>query len=84
MSGTLAEQALARVLSYLHGAGVDITPAVTADVLRLIGQALMDDPQRLLARVMQRLPDHFDLPAPPLPSAVPALHRGSIRYAAQR
>lgn len=82
MPYTLVEDALGRVLAYLRGSGLTVTPASTRKALRLIEQALDEDQQaNLVATVMRRLPDHFDLPAAEIPKIAPPVHHGSLHYA---
>lgn len=82
MQHTTVEEALGRVLAYLRGSGLMVTPAVTRDALRLIEQALDADPRHdLVETVMRRLPDHFSLPSMPIPEVAPPVHHGSLRYA---
>lgn len=82
MPYTVVEDALGRVLAYLRGAGVTVTPAVTRQALRLIEQALDEQQDDLVAAVMRRLPEHFELPPIVVPEATPRVHHGSLRYAA--
>lgn len=75
------EETLSRALTYLRLAGVTVTPEVARRVLRLVDSALEDGEQRLLARVMERLPDTFSLPEEDLPPQTPPLHHASVHYA---
>ena len=87
MSRTACEVALTRALSYLSGAGVPIDRKTMLITLRVIETALAESPDDLednssavFARVMDLLPQHFELPELPLPPSRPPLTRGSIGY----
>ena len=58
-----------------------MTPEVARRALRLVDSALEEGEQRLLARVMERLPDTFPLPEEALPPQTPPLHHASVHYA---
>ena len=82
MSHTTAEEALGRLLAYLRGSGLSITPEMTREALRLIAVALDEEQQdTLLENVIQRLPGAFDLPRETLPELAPPVHHGSVHYA---
>jgi len=82
MSHTNAEEALGRLLAYLRGLGLTITPEMTREALRLIAVALDEEHQdALLENVIQRLPESFDLPREILPPPAPPVHHGSVHYA---
>jgi len=82
MITTLSEHALARVLAYLRLCEIPLTRDVMLEALGLVQEALAEDgrSEDLLARVMDRLPRHFKLPDPRVPTAYPDLQRSSIRY----
>ncbi|HAI90473.1 hypothetical protein [Alloalcanivorax venustensis] len=75
------EETLARALTYLRLSGIRVTPEVARRALRLVDSALEEGEQRLLARVMERLPDTFPLPEEALPPQTPPLHHASVHYA---
>lgn len=75
------EETLARALIYLRLSGVAVTPEIARRALQLIDSALQDGEQRLLARVMERLPATFPLPEEALPPQTPPLNHTSIHYA---
>ena len=81
MPYTVVEDALGRVLAYLRGVGVTVTPAVTRQALRLIEEALDEQRSDLVATVMCRLPEYFELPAIAVPRGAPRIRHGSLRYA---
>lgn len=82
MITTLSEHALARVLAYLRLCEIPLTRDVMLEALGLVQEALAEKgtSEDLLARVMDRLPRHFSLPDPRVPTAYPNLQRCSIRY----
>ena len=75
------EQTLARALTYLRLSGITVTPEVARGALHLVYSALEQGEQRLLARVMERLPAAFPLPDEVLPPQTPPLHHVSVHYA---
>tara|TARA_R110000851_G_scaffold308091_1_gene466870 strand:- start:2806 stop:3063 length:258 start_codon:yes stop_codon:yes gene_type:complete len=76
------EETLARALTYLRLSGITVTPEVARGALHLVDSALeKGGEQRLLARVMERLPDTFPLPEEVLPPQTPPLHHASVHYA---
>jgi hypothetical protein len=75
------EQTLARALTYLRLSGITVTPEVARGALHLVDSALEQGEQRLLARVMERLPAAFPLPEEVLPPQTPPLHHVSVHYA---
>ena len=75
------EQTLARALTYLRLSGITVTPEVARGALHLVDSALEQGEQRLLARVMERLPAAFPLPDEVLPPQTPPLHHVSVHYA---
>lgn len=84
MPATRAEQALRRALDYLADSGLELEDATTAEVLSLVEEGMRECPDELLAWVMRRLPQRFDLSGPSLPPIQPALCRGSIGYPSGR
>jgi hypothetical protein len=82
MMTTLSEHTLARVLAYLRLCEIPLTREVMLAALGLVQKALAEDgtSEDLLVRVMDRLPRHFSLPDPRVPTACPNLQRSSIRY----
>ena len=80
MSTTLCEQLLSRVLAYMEGVGVIITPDIASQALALVEQALRRPDMDPFALVMQRLPETFHLPHLSLPPLAPPINRGSIGY----
>ncbi|HEX5677117.1 MAG TPA: hypothetical protein VFX91_04010 [Alcanivorax sp.] len=75
------EVTLARVLTYLRLSGITVTPEVARQALGLVDSALEEGDQRLLVRVMERLPDTFPLPEEALPPQSPPVHHASVHYA---
>lgn len=82
MRYTVVEDALGRVLAYLRGVGMTLTPAITRQALRLIEEALDEQQGDLVATVMRRLPEYFELPPVAVPEGAPRVRHGSLRYAA--
>jgi len=80
MPNTICERALTRTLAYLEWSGVELSHAVCLKVLALVEQVLTEAPDDPMGRIMDRLPEQFDPPAPVLPPVAPPLHRGSIGY----
>ncbi len=88
MTRSLAEEALARVMQYLVGAGLSPTTDLMREALQLVSEVLeaagpvgSPDPATFMTEVMDRLDQRFPLPDPLLPPATPPLERGSIHYA---
>jgi len=75
------EETLSRVLTYLRLSGIAVTPEMARRALRLVDSVLQDGEQRLLARVMERLPETFAAPEEALPPQTPPLHHASVHYA---
>lgn len=80
MAHTLGEHALARVLEYIAGTGVELTDAHTLIALQLVEEGLQSGQQDLLAWVMGEVPQRFELSPQPLPPVAPPIVRGSIGY----
>lgn len=80
MTSHLYELALDRAVDYLMRCGVEITPATLELILHVIKQAARQGETGLLARVMDDLPNHFDLHRPPVHHASPPLNRRSMGY----
>jgi hypothetical protein len=82
MTATPSEVALARVLGYLRLSGIPLTREVTRSALELVREALAQDeePEDLLAWVMDQLPRFLALPDPPEPPPYPPIRRGSLHY----
>jgi hypothetical protein len=81
MAHTECEQVLGRVLAYVSGTGLAISREVAIVALKLVEDALSQDPGTdLYAYVMERLPLQFVLPSVGLPPLSPPIQRGSIGY----
>lgn len=80
MAKAVCQQALDRVMTYLHGYGVELTPAVCRKALRIVDDAMEQGNEDLMGRVIDRVPEHFDLPELRAPQQRPPLKRGSIGY----
>ena len=80
MTGHIYQFALERAVDYLMRCGVEITPAILERILHVIKQAARHGEKGLLQRVMDDLPNHFELGSPPMPSPSPPLNRRSIGY----
>lgn len=77
---TICEQALDRVLAYLEWSGIPLTDSVCLAALKLVESVLAEPAEDPLAAVMDRLPEHFQLPHGARPPLAPPLKRGSIGY----
>ena len=77
---TPSEQLLARVMAYLEGVQLDITPEVSSRALTLVQSALQQQDADPFAFLMDHLPRQFSLPEPELPALAPPVNRGSIGY----
>lgn len=77
---TIYELTLGRVLDYLARCGVELTPAVVHEVMRLIQQALKKGNEDLLPRVFAMLPEYIVLPPLSTPQLAPPIHRQSMGY----
>lgn len=80
MTAHLYELALERAIDYLTRCGVEITPVTLERILHVIKQAARQGESGLLARVMDDLPNHFDLERPHVHHASPPLNRRSMGY----
>ncbi|MDX1635627.1 MAG: hypothetical protein R3280_13380 [Marinobacter sp.] len=80
MAKTLCQLALDRVIAYVRGYGMEPTPAVCRQALRLVDAAMDEGSEDLMARVIDRVPDFFELPELQLPRQRPPMKRGSIGY----
>lgn len=80
MRATPAEQALSRALDYLADNDVRLDTEIVGTVVSLLEEGLLDCPHDILAWLMAKLPEHYDLPAPTLPPTRPPLRRTSIGY----
>lgn len=80
MAFTPAEYALRRALDYLVSWGRVPADDLVLAVLVIIEEEMRRHPGDVIARVLSRLPDEFNLQAPGLPLAQPPLLRGSIGY----
>ncbi len=74
-----------RAFTYLKASGVEMTVETYRTLLHLIEESVAsagEDGQgdALLQSVMERIPDHFELPGTNPPQATPGLCRGSIGY----
>lgn len=77
---TLPEELLARVIAYLEGQDMVVTPAASVRALALVQEALIQQDEDPFAYVMARLPQQFALPQLDLPPLGPPINRGSIGY----
>jgi hypothetical protein len=77
---TSTEQLLARLIAYLEGTNLAITPAVGHRALSLMQLALQQQEMDPLAFLMEQLPLQFTLPELALPPLTPPINRGSIGY----
>ncbi len=80
MAKALCQQALDRVIAYLRGYGVELTPMVCRQALRVVDAAMEEGENGLMERVIDRVPEFFNLPELRAPLQRPALKRGSIGY----
>lgn len=81
MSDIQCQQALDRVLTYLQDDGQALTPGTCRKALRLVDEAIEQDPgPNLPARCMDRLPEYFNPADPEIPLPNPPLDRGHVRY----
>ena len=80
MLSRLYELTLERVVDYLTRCGLEVTPATLERVLQVIKQAARHGETGLLSRVMDDLPNHFDLQHAPLHRPSPPLNRRSMGY----
>lgn len=81
MARALCQQALDRVIAYLRGYGVELTPRVCRQALRVVDAAMEDGgDDDLMGRVIDRVPEFFELPELQTPLQRPPLTRGSIGY----
>lgn len=80
MAKALCQQALDRVIAYLRGYGVELTPVVCRQALRVVDAAMEEGSDDLMDRVIERVPEFFDLPELQAPMQRPPLTRGSIGY----
>lgn len=76
----LYELTLGRVLDYLERCGVELTPSTLRSVLKVIETALAQGEDSLLARALDDLPKHIELPAAPPHASMPPLRREHIGY----
>lgn len=74
------EIALGRAVDYLTRCGIDMTPDVLEGILRVIRLASRYGEKGLLQRVMDDLPNHFDIRLPRVHRSAPPITRKSIGY----
>lgn len=93
MEKTICQYALDRVMLYLQSYGVEPSPDVCRRALALIDSCLREAvecepgaermtalPAGVLERVIDRLPEYFELPELEVPPQRPPIRRGSIGY----
>lgn len=81
MPRRICQQALDRVIAYLDASGAEITSEGCRQALQLVEQALSKgDEGGVLERVMDRVPDTFELSTITVPAHRPPISRGSICY----
>lgn len=93
MEKAICQYALDRVMLYLQSYGVEPSSAVCRRALALIDSCLEEAatrepgteqatalPAGVLARVIDRLPEYFELPDLEVPPQRPPIRRGSIGY----
>jgi len=80
MMSHVYELTLERVVDYLTRCGVEVTPATLERILHVIKQAARQGETGMLGRVMDDLPNHFDLQRPSLHRPSPPLNRRSMGY----
>jgi len=69
-----------RILDYLSRSGIELTPQVVREALKVVEDCLDRGGDDVLQRAFDRLPRHFDLPVVGIPRVAPPVHRSSIRY----
>lgn len=77
---TPAEEALRRALDYLVDSGLELSDALTSQVLMLIEEGMREHSTELLPWLLDVLPYRCDLPELQVPTVQPPLCRGSIHY----
>lgn len=93
MARAHCQQALDRVITYLRTCGIPPNHVVSRRALQLVDSVFAewegegtDSPEPavewLIERMMDRLPEFFDLPKAAVPLQSPPLKRGSIGYSA--
>ncbi len=80
MAVTLCELLLARIMAYLEGLDMVITPRLSVRALELVETALAQTDVDPFVFLMAQLPEQFALPQLTLPPLAPPVHRGSIGY----
>lgn len=80
MAATLCELLLARIIAYLEGLDMVVTPSLSIRALELVEAALAQSEVDPFVFLMQQLPEQFALPQLTLPPLAPPVHRGSIGY----
>ena len=80
MNRPISELVILRVHSYLEAIGIEMTPELSLQALKLVEEALVQQNLEPMAFAMNELPRRFPLPPIPLPPAFPQLERGSIGY----
>lgn len=80
MSDTLCELLLARIIAYLEGLDMIITPSLSIRALELVEIALSQPDVDPFTYLMEQLPEQFALPQLELPPLAPPIKRGSIGY----
>lgn len=80
MPVTLCELLLARIIAYLEGLDMIITPSLSIRALELVEVALSHPDVDPFTYLMEQLPEQFALPQLELPPLAPLIKRGSIGY----
>lgn len=80
MSDTLCELLLARIIAYLEGLDMVITPSLSIRALDLVENALSQPDLDPFTYLMEQIPEQFALPQLELPPLAPPIKRGSIGY----
>lgn len=81
MSRAVCQLALDRIIAYVRGCGVELTPEICRKALQLVDRALAEASNgEVMELAMNMVPEYFDLPRIHVPQQHPALKRGSIGY----
>lgn len=81
MQEAVCQQALGRVLLYIHDSGLPLTPENCRKALHLVDAALEAGGRpEILAAAIDLVPRYFELPLIAFPVQRPPLNRGSIGY----
>ncbi|WP_166267750.1 hypothetical protein [Marinobacter caseinilyticus] len=80
MARSMCQQTLDRVIAYLRGYGIEPSNYACRRALKVVDAALADGSEGAMARVIDRVPEFFELPEPHVPRQRPELKRGSIGY----